>query len=235
VIRITGRAESQVEEIAQPIYTTLVHGAVPIQTTILATPGQIELHLSAQGEDRLAIEHALDDSIRRLTEALGSVVFSTDGRSLAEVVGDALRERAWRLAVAESCTGGLVLGRLTDVPGSSAWVVGGIMAYANEVKRDSLGVSESLLAENGAVSEPVALAMADGVRVRLGTEIGVGVTGIAGPAGGTPEKPVGTVVIALTGPSQTVRTFRFLGDRTMVRQQAVQAALDMVRRACVQP
>jgi nicotinamide-nucleotide amidase len=233
VLRITGRAESQVEEVAQPIYAALARGRVPIRTTILATPGQAELHLSAQGDDRAAAERALDDGVRRLSDALGIVVFSVDGRSLAEVVGDALRARGWRIAVAESCTGGLVLGRLTDVAGSSAWVVGGVMAYANEVKREALGVADALIVEHGAVSEPVALAMAEGVRARVGAEVGVGVTGIAGPSGGTPEKPVGTVAIALTGPSTTVRTFRFLGDRAMVRQQAVQAALDMVRRACL--
>jgi nicotinamide-nucleotide amidase len=132
--------------------------------------------------------------------------------------------------VAESCTGGLLLGRLTNVPGSSAWVTGGVVAYDNAVKLAELNVPQELLASHGAVSEPVAVAMAEGVRARLGTEIGVGVTGIAGPSGGTPTKPVGTVVIAVAGSSSKVRTFTFPGDRQMVRAQAVQAALNMVRR-----
>jgi nicotinamide-nucleotide amidase len=123
-----------------------------------------------------------------------------------------------------------VLGRLTDVPGSSAWVTGGIMAYANEVKINQLGVPAQAIAEHGAVSEVVARAMADGVRARLAATVGVAVTGIAGPSGGTDAKPVGTVVIATSATQPMIRTFRFPGDRAMVRQQAIQAALDMLRR-----
>jgi nicotinamide-nucleotide amidase len=124
------------------------------------------------------------------------------------------------------------MGRLTDVPGSSGWVVGGIVAYDNVVKRDQLGVAAELLDVHGAVSEPVASAMADGVRARLGTEIGVGITGIAGPGGGSPEKPVGTVVIAVAHPGGSdVRTFHFPADRSAVRRHSTAAALDMVRRA----
>jgi nicotinamide-nucleotide amidase len=231
VIKITGRAESQVDEIAQPIYTPLAGGAVPIQTTILATPGQIELHLSARGTDVGALDAALESSVARLAEALAPAVFSVDGRSLEVVIADLLKSRGWTIAVAESCTAGLVLGRLTEVPGSSAWVRGGVVAYANDVKTAQLGVLEAMLAAHGAVSEPVAQAMADGVRTRLGADIGLAVTGIAGPDGGTDAKPVGTVVIAASGAVEAVKTFRFLGDRQMVRLQSVAAALDLVRRA----
>jgi nicotinamide-nucleotide amidase len=123
-----------------------------------------------------------------------------------------------------------VLGRLTSVPGSSGWVAGGVVAYDNAVKASQLGVPEELLVAHGAVSEPVALAMAEGVRARLATEVGVSVTGIAGPSGGTPAKPVGTVVIAVAGPASIVQTLAFPGDRQMVRAQATQAALNIVRR-----
>jgi nicotinamide-nucleotide amidase len=234
-VRTTGKAESQVDEIAQAIYAPWRDEACPVFTTILASPGQVELHLSAAGTDVDAIDRRLDEATGALARALGSCVVSVDGRQIEEVVGDLLRARQWRLAVAESCTGGLVTGRLTEVPGSSAWFTGGVVAYANEVKRRELGVPEDLLAAHGAVSEPVALAMADGARARLGADIGVGVTGIAGPSGGSAEKPVGTVVVAVSGPARAARTHRFPGDRSIVRQFAVAAALDAVRRALVAP
>ncbi len=232
VLKVHGRSESQVEEVAFPIYSRLSDEAVPVQTTILATPGQIELHLAAAGVDVAAIDRRLDDGINALAAALGLAVFSTDGRSLEQVVGDALRKRGWRIAAAESCTGGLLMGRLTDVPGSSAWTIGGVVAYDDEVKRRDLGVPAEMLAEHGAVSEPVAIAMAEGIRGRFAAEIGVGITGIAGPGGGSTAKPVGLVVIALVTPSaQMVRTLNFPGDRAAIRQHSTAAALDMVRRA----
>lgn len=232
VLKVHGRSESQVEEVAYPIYSRLGDGEMPVQTTILATPGQIELHLAAAGADVAAIDRRLDDGINALAEALGPVVFSTDGRSLEQVVGDALRTRGWRIAAAESCTGGLLMGRLTDVPGSSAWTVGGVVAYDDEVKRRDLAVPAELLSAHGAVSEPVATAMAVGIRGRFAAEIGVGITGIAGPGGGSAAKPVGLVVIAVVTPSaQMVRTLNFPGDRAAIRQHSTAAALDMVRRA----
>lgn len=232
VIKVTGRSESAVEEVAHPIYSRL-GGAEPVDTTILAAPGQIELHLSARGADAAALDAALEAGVRQLADALGPAVVSVDGRSLEAVVGDALRARGLRVAVAESCTGGLVLARLTDVPGSSGWVIGGIVAYDNDVKVRELGVAPELLREHGAVSEPVARAMAEGVRTRLGADVGVAVTGIAGPSGGTAEKPVGTVVIAVAAAAETARTFSFPGDRPTVRQHAVAAALNMARIALI--
>ena len=127
---------------------------------------------------------------------LGDDVFSTDGRALEQVVGDLLAARGMRIALAESCTGGLITSRLTDVPGSSRYVRHSVIAYSNDAKTGLLGVPPELIAEHGAVSEQVALAMADGIRAQAGVDVGVGVTGIAGPDGGTPEKPVGTVAIA---------------------------------------
>jgi nicotinamide-nucleotide amidase len=233
VLKVTGRSESQVEEVAYPVYSTLAHGDVPIQTTILASPGQIELHLSAAGSDVSAVDAALDRGIDALSSALGSVVFSVDGRTLEAVVGDLLHARGWRVAAAESCTGGALLARLTDVPGSSKWVLGGVVAYANEVKIQALGVPGVLLDTHGAVSEPVGRAMAEGIRRSTGAEVGVGITGIAGPGGGSSTKPVGTVVVAVAaeGTETAVRTLRFPGDRDTIRRHATSAALDMIRRA----
>lgn len=231
-VKTTGRSESHVEEIAQPIYTTWLQSDPVISTTILAAPGQVELQLSAQGEDAAGLDRALDAAVQKLEAALAPAVFSVDGRTLSEVVGALLVERGFLLSAAESCTAGLLLGALTDVSGSSAWVAGGVVAYANDVKVRALDVPAELIAAHGAVSEPVAQAMADGVRRRLKTDLGVGITGIAGPTGGTEAKPVGTVALAVSGPGDrnVVRMVRFPGDRPTVRRMAVQAALDLIRR-----
>ncbi len=229
VLKITGRSESQVEEIAFPIYSHLGGAGAVAQTTILASPGQIELHLSATGADRSHLDLVLNEGVARLSSALGSCVFSTDGRSLEEVVGAALAGRGWRLAAAESCTGGMLLGRLTDVPGSSGWVLGGIVAYDNQIKIDQLGVGADVIATHGAVSEAVAQAMASGVRRVLSADVGVAITGIAGPSGGSVEKPVGTVSIAAVADRMVSRTFTFPGERDMVRRFSTYAALEMVR------
>jgi nicotinamide-nucleotide amidase len=232
VVKVTGRSESQVEEVAFPVYSALGTPALPVQTTILASPGQIELHVSAAGSDIGEVDRLLDAGVARLVAALGSAVFSTDDRALEAVVGDALRARGWRVAVAESCTGGLLLGRLTAVPGSSAWVLGGVVAYANAVKVSALDVPEALLAEHGAVSEPVVRAMAEHVRTRLTADVGVAITGVAGPGGGSPQKPVGTVFISVAVSDRTVaRGLFFPGDRDTIRRHSTAAALDMVRRA----
>jgi nicotinamide-nucleotide amidase len=235
VLKITGRAESEVDAVAAPVYGPWRDAAIRIETTILAAPGQIELHLSATGSNVAAVDAALDAGTESLLSALGSIVFSVDGRSLEAVVGDLLHSRGLTIAAAESCTGGLLLGRLTDIPGSSAWVIGGVVAYANSVKVRDLGVPSALLEAHGAVSEPVAMAMAQGVRARLGADIAVAITGIAGPSGGTDAKPVGTVVIASTGARDELRTFLFTGDRQMVRTLSTAAALDMVRRSLIEP
>jgi nicotinamide-nucleotide amidase len=228
----TGRSESHVEEATQPIYSTWRDADPPIETTILATPGQVEIHLSLRGADAGAARQRLEASRAQLVAALGDCVFSTDGRSLPEVVGDLLRERHHTLAAAESCTGGLLLQRLTDVPGSSAYIRGGIVAYDNGMKETLLDVPSQLLAQHGAVSEPVAAAMVEGIRARTGADVGIAITGIAGPGGGTAAKPVGTVVIAVLVPGRPlhVATHVFPGSREMVRFQSTQSALDRVRR-----
>src|SRR5471030_1884375 len=157
-------------------------------------------------------------------------LYSIDGRALEVVVGDLLRDHTMTIAVAESCTGGLLASRLTDVSGSSAYVECGVVCYSNKSKTDLAGVPAALIAAHGAVSEPVAQAMAEGIRSRAGTSVGVGITGIAGPGGGTTDKPVGTVAIAVAIDGETrVRTFQFVGGRDMVKFQAAQSALNMTR------
>jgi nicotinamide-nucleotide amidase len=231
VVRITGRTESDVDEHAQPIYGRwTARQPVPISTTILAVLGQIELHLTARAENRLVAETALDSAVAELGAELGDSIYSVDGRPLEAVVGDLLRAHRMTIAVAESCTGGLLTSRLTDVPGSSEYVDRAAVCYSNRAKVDWLGIPEALIADHGAVSEPVARAMASSIRSQAGVDIGVGVTGIAGPGGGTPEKPVGTVAIAVVTADETrVRTFQFIGGREMVKFQASQAALNMIR------
>jgi nicotinamide-nucleotide amidase len=230
VVKIAGRAESDVDAQVQPVYGKWTNQAVPISTTILAVLGQIELHLTAAADDRAAADAALDPAVAALQTVLGAAVFSVDGRNLEVVVGDLLRDGKLTIAVAESCTGGLLASRLTDVPGSSDYVERGVVCYSNRAKTELVGVPEAMIREHGAVSEPVAQAMAAGIRSRAGTSIGIGVTGIAGPGGGTPEKPVGTVAVAVIGNEETrVRTFQFLGGRDMVKFQATQSALNMTR------
>jgi nicotinamide-nucleotide amidase len=236
VLRITGRPESDIDACAQPVYGKWTSQAVPISTTILAVLGQIELHLTAQAPSRGHAEAALESAVEELCRVLGDSIYSVDGRQLEEVVGDLLRAKALTIAVAESCTGGLLSSRLTDVPGSSAYVDRGIVCYSNRAKSELLGVPESLIREHGAVSEPVARAMADGVIARSGARVGVGLTGIAGPGGGTAEKPVGTVAIAAVVDAHArVRTFRFIGGREQVKFQAAQTALNMLRLMLTEP
>src|SRR5687767_1017201 len=212
VIKITGRIESQTEELLQPLYREWEAGSPPIAATILAALGQIEVHLTARSTSRDEAELVLERAARQVGDVLAPDAFSLDGRSMEEVVGEMLGSRGLRIAVAESCTGGLISSRLTDVPGSSRYVVQGIGTYANDAKTDLLGVPAALMAEHGAVSEPVALAMAEGVRSRARADVGVGVTGIAGPGGGSPDKPVGTVAIAVTAKARQSRLFRFNGE-----------------------
>lgn len=231
-IRTTGRTESHIDELARPIYGPLAARQPPVETTILASLGQIDLHLSTIGADPESGERVLDAAVAGLAGVLGSCVVSVDGRSLPQVVGELLRRRGARIAIAESCTGGLIASRLTDVPGSSAYVHAGWVLYSNEAKV-ALGVAPALIEADGAVSEAVAEAMAEAARAAAGVDFGLAVTGIAGPGGATPEKPVGTVCLALAGggAAPRVRRIQVPGDRERVKFQASQAALDLLRRA----
>lgn len=232
IVLVAGLGESHAEERLQPLYRAWSARAIPIEATILASGGQLELQLYARGDAGPA-GAGLAEAVAEVAAALGAHVISTDGRAIEAVVGDSLVGRGWRIAVAESCTGGLVTSRLTDIPGSSAWVERAIVAYSNAAKVSLLGVSEADLAAHGAVSETVAVAMAEGVRRLAGVEVGVGITGIAGPTGGSEAKPVGTVCLAVVRPGTApmVRTNRYPGERTHVKTFASLGAIDLVRRA----
>jgi nicotinamide-nucleotide amidase len=234
MVRVSGKGESAVEEIAQPIYSKWTAEQPPIETTILASLGQVELHLSTQSRQAAAATARLERAVGELSAALGKDVVSTDGALLESVVGQLLKARGWWVAFAESCTGGLATSRLTDIPGSSEYVERSIVAYSNRAKIELLDVPEALIREHGAVSEPVAQAMAAGIRKRAGVDVGVGVTGIAGPGGGTEQKPVGTVCIAVDGGRSVVRTFRFPGGRDVVKGMSANWAIDMLRRYLIE-
>ena len=234
MVRVSGKGESAVEEVVQPIYSKWLAQNPPIETTILASLGQVELHLLTQSADARSAADALDRAVGALTAALGRDVVSVDGTSLEAVVGNLLRSRGWWVALAESCTGGLATSRLTDVAGSSDYVERTVVAYSNRAKIELLDVPEALIREHGAVSEPVAAAMASGIRKRAGVNAGIGITGIAGPGGGTDQKPVGTVCIAVDTGRVTVRTYRFPGGRDMVKALSANWAIDLLRRALLE-
>ena len=227
VLRIASMGESEVEQLVAPIYKTFSNP----RTTILSAPGQVELHFVATAGSEAEVERLIEALAVPVRVALGSRIYSEDGRELAEVVGAELKQRGLTIAVAESCTGGLLAARLTEVPGSSVYFERGFVTYSNASKQDLLGVPEQLIAEKGAVDEEVARAMAEGARRKAGTSIGVGITGIAGPDGGSPEKPVGLVWLAIAGAAgDRTRRAQFPGGRERVRFQATQAALEMIRR-----
>jgi nicotinamide-nucleotide amidase len=203
-----------------------------LQVTTLAYPGQLEIHLasySKRGPHQAEKEvEALKDKIR---QRLKENVFSESGEELEEVVGNLLRQRKKTLAVAESCSGGFLSHRLTNVPGSSDYFLECAVTYSNKAKSDLLGVPMSLIQKSGAVSAPVAEAMAKGIQQRAQASYGLAITGIAGPAGGTPEKPVGLVYTALAfGKRTKVGKSLFLGKREQIKFQSTQKALDMLRR-----
>lgn len=230
-VRITGITESHAEEALQPHYEAWQRAQPPVSATILAAMGQIELHLSARA-DAGAARAALARAAAEASAALGDDVVSDDGKPLEEVVGDLLRARRWTLAIAESCTGGLVASRITDIAGSSDYLQLGVVSYSNASKIDLLNVPADLIEVHGAVSEQVATAMATGVRERAHAHIGLGITGIAGPGGGTPRKPVGTVAIAVVAPdgASRARVHKLRGNRQQIKIWASQVALDTVRR-----
>jgi nicotinamide-nucleotide amidase len=175
----------------------------------------------------------LANGVMKLRSAVGRYVYGEEAADLAEIVLSECRSRDLKLAVAESCTGGMLGERLTAVPGSSDVFMGGVIAYDNSVKRNVLDVPEADIDEHGAVSEEVAAAMASSVRKLIPADIGIGITGVAGPGGGTAAKPVGLVWVAIDGIESQARCLRLFGTRDEVRQRAAQAALDMIRRALI--
>ena len=196
----------------------------------LPSPHGVDLRLTVWNANASEVDGWLEEAVALVRPLLGKQYYAEGDKDLAAVVLDALAESSHRLAVAESCTGGLIGERLTAIPGSSAVFAGGVVAYDDKVKENVLGVPRRLLEENGAVSEPVAEAMAQGVAMRLGSSASLAITGVAGPTGGTPEKPVGTVCIAAgAGEARRVVTLRLPGDRIGIRHRGAQAALNLVR------
>jgi len=227
VIKITGMGESACDARVAPIYKRFTD----VNTTILAGPGEIQLHLRMQAASPKAAQNRVDELVEKIEEELGDCVYSDNGDSLEQIVSYYLQMRNSTLAVAESCTGGLVAERLTSVSGSSRYFIGGAVVYSNELKVQLADVPQDLLEDFGAVSEQVAKALAEGIRKRCGTTFGLGITGVAGPTGGTAEKPVGLVFHALASENGTEIIKRnFPGDRGRIRWFASQQALDMVRR-----
>lgn len=230
VLRVAGMGESAVDERIAPIYTRYTNP----QTTILFNQSEIEVQLTACGRTEADAETLLDKVSAELESELGHSIFAFRGEKMEEIVGLRLTVGGYTIAVAESCTGGLIAERLTDVAGSSRYFIEGVVAYANESKTKTIGVEPMLLLEHGAVSAPVAEAMAEGIRKRAGTDFGLAVTGIAGPGGGTEEKPVGLVYIALASEVKTEhRKLMLPGDRHLIRWRASQAALDLLRRRLI--
>lgn len=225
-LRTTGLGESHVEERIRPIYTRYKD----VHTTILATPGEIQIHLRRWSDDPVEAGSSLDEIVRSFDLALGDRIFAHAATPLEEVVAQLLVDHRATVAAAESCTGGLLAERLTRIPGSSAYFLGGVVCYSNEMKTAWANVPAELISAKGAVSTEVAIALAEGIRRSVKSTLAVGITGIAGPSGGSEEKPVGSVHIALATPSGTKEKLVHLpGDREAIRFYASQIGLDMVR------
>lgn len=229
-LKVAMIGESALDARIAPIYTKFPE----IQTTILAHAGEVQIHLQSRADSQEEAERRVAGLAEKLEEELEASVFASEGETLEQIVGYYLQMRGETLAIAESCTGGLLAQRITSVAGSSRYFLGGAVVYSNQLKTELAGVSPDIIQEHGAVSKAVALALAEGIRVRTNATLGVGVTGIAGPSGGTPEKPVGLVFIALTdGKLPEVLERRFPGDRERIRLWASMQALDMIRRRLI--
>jgi nicotinamide-nucleotide amidase len=227
-LRSTGVAESRVAELV----ATLPEGVGAVELAYLPTIDGVDLRVTARNLPPDTADARLGEAAVRLRSVLGDAIYGEGDTDLAAVVLDLCRARAFSVGVAESCTGGMLGERLTAIPGSSDVVRGGVIAYANDVKRTLLGVDADVLEAHGAVSEPVVRAMASGARTLLGVDAALAITGIAGPGGGSAEKPVGTVWLALDlrGDVEVV-LLRLWGDRAEIRQRSAQGALNLLRRA----
>jgi len=229
-LKIAMMPESECDGRVAPIYKE--HNAV--QTTILAGAGDVQLHLKAEADTQEEAQALVDDLAEELEDELDDCIYSSRGETLEQIVGYYLQMRGATLAVAESCTGGLLSERITSVAGSSRYFLGGAVVYDNTLKTSFSDVPASLIKEHGAVSKEVAIALANGIRKRCGSTLAIAITGVAGPGGGTKEKPVGLVYIALAdGKKPEVLERKFPGDRDRVRMYASQQALDMIRRKLI--
>ncbi|MGH9947592.1 MAG: competence/damage-inducible protein A [Pyrinomonadaceae bacterium] len=227
VVKVSGMGESALDEAIAPIYVTYKD----VQTSILFNKSEVGVHLATKSADIESADALLDELIQKIVGKLGSAVFSVQDETMEAVVGRLLTERGQTLSIAESCTGGLIGSRITDIPGSSWYFLEGAVTYSNEAKMHTLGVAETTLENHGAVSAETAAEMADGMRWRAKTDYAVSVTGIAGPDGGTEEKPVGTVFIGFADENGSKAIKIILpGNRELIRWRASQAALDYLRR-----
>ena len=226
-LRTAGLFESQLHE----QIGTLPQGWPGATLAYLPSYFGVDLRVTVTGADRAQVDEVTSRAYQALKQRVAPVVYAEGSRTIEEVVGEALVGKGWRLATAESCTGGLLARRLTDVPGASRYFERGFVTYSNESKLQLAGVKAADLEAHGAVSAPVAEQLARGARERAKVEIGVGITGVAGPDGGSEEKPVGTVFIAISSPrGDGVRRYRFGGTRETIRERAAQTALDLLRR-----
>jgi len=228
ILRVSGMGESAVDEIIAPIYKAFKK---TVQTSILFNKSEIEIHLTAKAKTDKEADATLEELAAKIADKLGTAVFALKGETMEEIIGKMLAENHKTLSVAESCTGGLIGMRITDVPGSSRYFVEGSVAYSNDAKKQTLFVTDEIINKFGAVSAETAEAMAAGMRSRSGSNYAISVTGIAGPDGGTEEKPVGTVFIGFADEAGAKSIKLMLpGDRYLIRWRSSQAALDYLRR-----
>ncbi|MDI6783755.1 MAG: competence/damage-inducible protein A [bacterium] len=228
VLKVVGMPESAIDE---KIKDFMIPGSNP-EVGLMAEPGEIAIRLTARAESELAVNALIGNVEQVIRSRLGETIFGVDKETLESVVGQLLRQKQLRVSVAESCTGGLIAHRLTNVSGSSDYFDRGVVVYSNQAKQELLGVPAETLSKFGAVSEPTALAMVQGLLKRAGTDAAIAVTGIAGPTGGTPEKPVGLVYIALADLQnyQNCVKCNFIGERELIKWRTSQEALDLLRR-----
>jgi len=226
VLKTTAKSEASLQQSIEDIIESLEN----VSVGILAYPGEIQLQLLAKGQSDSEVARALKEAEERFTERLGNIIFGLDDETLEEVVGKLLKKHGLTLALAESCTGGLASKKITDIPGSSDYFLGGVVAYHNSAKTSLLNVSEQTLARHGAVSAATALAMAFGVREKFSSDVGLGITGIAGPGGSSSDKPVGLIYIGLSHDTANYSNkYVFFGSREIIRTKSANAALDMIR------
>ena len=231
IFRTTGLPESALDARIAPVYQKHKN----VLTTVLAKPGQVDVRLAATAKTEADADRAVQELADAIETELQEYIFGNTEQSLEEIVGGHLVAKQATISVAESCTGGMLAERLTAVDGSSRYFMSGIITYSNQSKIDLAGIPPLLLEMQGAVSEEVARGLAESVREKVGTTIGVSITGIAGPSGGSAEKPVGTVHIAVASPAGTRhQRFLFPGSRDRIRWQATQAALNMTRRVLLE-
>lgn len=226
VLRTYGIGESSLEE--------KIHDYILIQENptiaLLARSGEIHIRLTAKADTEEEAAELISSLEAKIRSRVGEYIFGVDDQTLEQVTGQLLMQKNLTIALAESCTGGLVTSKITDIPGSSNYLIGSVVSYANEVKEHTIGVAPKILSANGAVSPETAKAMAEGIKHKYQTTLGIGITGIAGPGGGTPIKPVGLVYIAIAGPSGTAcYEHTFSGQRTAIKNRAALAALNYIR------